>query len=167
MGILSRSSSSSTTNLSMVDDRDVVDQSGNTGILGSNNTIISTVTDGGLIEAGRAIVEEGNDSVRFLAQMNADSLKAMGQSIVTAADNAGSYAADVIDAGLANQRDFMDRVFASVKDSQSSANSVLERAMNAAAAANTPADERQQRNVLIGLGLAAAALIAVAYFRGR
>lgn len=155
----------------MVDDRDVTDQSGNSGIIGSRNSISNTtvtnVTDGGAIEAGRAMVEEGNDTVRLLAQIQADSTAKMGAAIVTAADNAGSYAADVIDAGLRNQATFMGQVFQSVRESQSSANSVLERAMNAAAAANTPADERQQRNVLIGLGLAAAALVAVSYFRGR
>jgi hypothetical protein len=161
--------SSSTTNLQIVDDRDVNDQSGTTGIIGTGNsqTSIVNVTDGGAIEAGRAMVEEGNDTLRLLAQINADSSVRMGEAVVTAADNAGSYATRIIEGQMRQQGTFFDKVFDITKNTQSSAQGVLNQAMTAAAAANTPADERQQRNVLIGLGLAAAALVAVAYSQRR
>ena len=169
MGLFNRSSTSSSTNLNFTDDRDVTDQSGNTGILGSGNTILSTttITDGGAIEAGRAMVEEGNDTVRLLAQIQADSTAKLGEAIVTANDNAGSYATRVIEGQMRQQGTFFDRVFDITKNTQSSAQDVLNQAMTAAAAANTPADERQQRNVLIGLGLVAAVMVAVAYFGKR
>jgi hypothetical protein len=169
VGLFNRSSTSSQTNIAFTDDRDVTDQSGLTGIVGNGNsqTSIVNVTDGGAIEAGRAMVEEGNDTVRLLAQMNADSTLAMGEAIVTAADNAGSYATRVIEGQMRQQGTFLDRVFDITKNTQSSAQEVLNQAMTTAAAANTPADERQQKNILIGLGLVAAVMVAVAYFGKR
>lgn len=161
--------SSSSTNTTLIDDRDVTDQSGNTGVIGSGNRLSNTtnITDGGAIEAGRAMVEEGNDTVRLLAQIQADSTANMGEAIVTAADNAGSYATRIIEGQMRQQGTFFDQVLNITKNTQSSAQGVLNQAMTAAAAANTPADERQQRNVLMGLALAAAALVAVAYFGKR
>lgn len=161
--------SSSTTNLQMIDDRDVTDQSGNQGILGDSNFVSNTtnVTDGGAIEAGRAMVEEGNDTVRFLAQMNADTTNRLGASLVNLADNEGNRSTRLIDSSMRQQGAFLDKVLAASMRTQDSAQGVINQAMTAAAAANTPMDERQQRNVLIGLGLVAAALVAVTYFGKR
>lgn len=160
----SRSSTSSTTNTdNSVDYRPIATQSGVVATDGSNVTI----TDGGAFELAKASVEEGNDTVRLVAQMQADNTFKMGSALIGLADSQDDRATKLIETGLKSQGEFFDKVLGVTAKTQSDAQGVLDKAMSAAAAANTPATELQQRNVLIGLGIAAAALIAVAYWGKR
>jgi hypothetical protein len=165
MGLFSSRSSTSSTNYTdaSVDYEPIANQN---GLVATDGATV-TITDGGAIEAGRAMVEEGNDTVRAIAAMQNDTSIRLGESIINLADNEGARATRIIEGSIRQQGTFLDRVLDMTARTQGDAQNVLNTAMNAAAAANTPADERQQRNVLIGLGLVAAVMVAVAYFGKR
>jgi hypothetical protein len=165
MGILSRSSSSTTTNLSVDSSTDILDQSGNNGVLGSGNTVITTVSDNGATEASRAVsIEALRSGAEGVSQLG-DFFGRGADRLFDSADKFGTLTRDAYRDSLGFADKSQDRAFDSVgmvaRTLEASADSSRR---SVADAFKTAQDSATGNRTLMFVALAVVGVVGVAVF---